>query len=207
MKNLFIVIALCTFSISLSAQAKWEKALKTNLAKAEQTKNVEELNVVTAGIERIALSKKNEYLPAYYTAFYNLQMHWRTDGGCETCVEKANEMLTQAEAAEDNDEIMALRGYYYQAKLTLDYGKAPYYSRKANELLQGAIGRNTSNPRAYYLLGQLTYYTPEVFGGGKEKAMPLLDKAGELFKAETVSNELAPSWGQRDLDRFLSTMK
>ena len=39
---------------------------------------------------------------------------------------------------------------------------------------------NANNPRLYYFRGMSLFNTPEQFGGGKDKAKPVFEKAAEL---------------------------
>jgi hypothetical protein len=41
-----------------------------------------------------------------------------------------------------------------------------------------------------------TYYTPESFGGGHDKALPLLEKSWELFGTFKPKDETYPDWGK-----------
>ena len=53
---------------------------------------------------------------------------------------------------------------------------------------------NPDNPRIYYLQGQSLFNTPPAFGGGKDKAKPLFEKAIALFKTDKPK-PLWPNWG------------
>ena len=51
------------------------------------------------------------------------------------------------------------------------------------------------NPRLYLVDGMNSYYTPEMFGGGVDKAQPLFEKSYELFKTYKPVDETYPNWG------------
>jgi len=69
------------------------------------------------------------------------------------------------------------------------------YSRLAAEAIGVAEKLNPQNPRVYYLRGSNTFHTPKMFGGGKEKAKPDLEKAASMFESQKSESEIAPSWG------------
>lgn len=185
-----------------SAKPAWEMALKTQLDAAKQAREIDQLKNVTATIERIALSQPGEWLPNYYAAYYNSQIFWR--GGEETCgkcLKQMDNFLKIAEKAEENSEVMTLRANYWQSQLQVSSMMAPFYGPKAGKILNKAIKKDGENPRAYYLLAQNIFYTPAMFGGGKEKAMPYFEKAKELFaKQAEDENSLLPSWGKRNME-------
>ncbi len=66
------------------------------------------------------------------------------------------------------------------------------YGKAAGDALQKAMKLNANNPRVYYLQGMSMMGTPVQFGGGKDKAIPLFEKAIELYKDGKTSNTL--SW-------------
>jgi len=50
------------------------------------------------------------------------------------------------------------------------------------------------------------FNTPEQFGGGKEKAKPMLEKALSLFNAENPK-PLYPRWGKKQVEDMLAQYK
>ena len=57
------------------------------------------------------------------------------------------------------------------------------YGKEAGDALTKGMQLDPNNPRVYYLQGMSLFNTPEQFGGGKDKAKPLFEKAVELYKA------------------------
>jgi len=206
MKNLILTLSCLFIFLSVQAQKSWEAPLNAQITKAQQSEKLEDLFAAVAIMERIAYSEKEEWIPAYYAAYYNLTAFWRAgkDNVCNTCMEKTDEMLTIAEAVANNDEVITMRAYYYQSQLAVSPMKGPILGPKTTTLLYKAIEMNNKNPRAQYLLAQNLYYTPEMFGGGMEKARPHLEAAKELFAAQEEVKGLTPSWGKRDLARFVA---
>lgn len=72
--------------------------------------------------------------------------------------------------------------------------KAGIISGKAKRNAQKAIDLNNKNPRAYYALGSLDYYTPKMYGGGKKAESLLLKSVSLPARSNTESD--APNWGR-----------
>ena len=60
------------------------------------------------------------------------------------------------------------------------------------------------NPRIYLLEGQDKFNTPEQFGGSKEEAKILFDKAKDLFEKAKPETSIHPSWGLTQVNYWLS---
>ena len=51
------------------------------------------------------------------------------------------------------------------------------------------------------------YFTPEQFGGSKEKGIELFKKALDQFKTYKLKSSLDPNWGQGEASYFVSQAK
>ena len=70
------------------------------------------------------------------------------------------------------------------------------YGPEAGRLLQEAEQLSPGNPRVTLLLGQNAFYTPTQWGGGKDKAKPLLEKAIQQFSTFMPATDISPNWGK-----------
>ncbi len=209
MKTLSIVFLSLFTLANLGAQNTWEGALKSQIAKADQARSLDDLTAPLATMERIALTEKGEWLTNYYAAYYHGYKFWWSMGSessCKDCLSKMDDYLKVAEAADNNVEVMTLRAYYNQAMLNADPSQTMILGPKTTGILMKAVGMDSENPRANLLLGQNILFTPEQYGGGAANAKPYLDKANALFAAQKADG-LNPSWGQRDLERLNGQMK
>jgi hypothetical protein len=81
---------------------------------------------------------------------------------------------------------------------------------KVNESLDKALALNPDNPRVYYLRATMTFHTPEAYGGGAAKALPLYQMAAEKFQFFKPKTEISPNWGKElneaDLKKLQETM-
>ena len=78
---------------------------------------------------------------------------------------------------------------------------------KSGMLLGKAMQLDPENPRAYFLKGQGLVYTPEQFGGGKDKAIPVLETAVEKFKKFKPASSIMPNWGEAKCKAALEECK
>lgn len=149
--------------------------------------------------ERLAAYKKDDWLPLYYQGLGLVQLSWSSDAKERpTILDAAEKVIKAAQAlSPDNSELVALEGYFYQAKIMINpMTNGQIYGPKSAMTLQVAAKLDPTNPRPEYLLGQNIYFTPEQWGGGMERARPHLEKAAELFKAFQPKGEFYPNWGE-----------
>ena len=156
--------------------------------------------------ERLANYKKTDWLPRYYHALCLIQYSWSADAKERETILKAAETSIQTgmTLSPDSSEMVALEGYLYQAMIMINpMTNGAIYGPKSAITLQRAEALKPSNPRPPYLLGQNIYFTPEMWGGGMEKARPHLEKAKALFATFEPASELHPNWGQVPCEMIL----
>jgi hypothetical protein len=74
-------------------------------------------------------------------------------------------------------------------------------------LIDKAIKLDAENPRAYLLKGTGLMYRPPQFGGGKDKAIPVLETAVEKYKTFKPSSSIMPHWGEKRAQEVLEQCK
>ena len=77
----------------------------------------------------------------------------------------------------------------------------------AQQALGEAKKLDPENPRITLLEAEDLYFTPEQFGGSKEKGIELFKKALEQFKTYKLKGNLDPNWGQGEASYFISQAK
>jgi len=115
--------------------------------------------------------------------------------------EKINTLCDKAEALATSDadksEILALRNMSATQQMMVDpQTRYMTYGQTASSNLQKAMQLNPNNPRLYYLQGMSLFNTPAQFGGGKDKAKPVFEKAITLYNAEQPTG-FNPRWGKQ----------
>lgn len=205
-----IIFLLATISISgvYAQDSKFEAAMKPLVAEIHATRFDQSLTEVSNKMERIAAAEPNEWLPNYYVAYCNIigSLSEQDDDKKDLMLDKAEKYLEKAaKLSKNNDELEQLTAYFYNAKLAASPMTGwMRYGSKVEKHLENAKKLNPQNPRVALLEAESVYYTPSTFGGGKDKAKPMLEKAKKLFAEFTPKNELMPNWGAQTVGYYLS---
>ena len=83
----------------------------------------------------------------------------------------------------------------------------PTYGPQASSALDKAKQLNPDNPRVYVLEGLDKFNTPEQWGGSKEEAKKLFEKANLLYQTIKPESAIHPNWGRGMLNYYLSQLK
>ena len=207
MKKLILLsLVLCGLLHSAAAQTtastdeKYVASFKKTLLNLDSSwANPPRMRETANQFERLANYKKTDWLPRYYHALCLIQYSWAAEATERETILKAAETSIQTgmTLSPDSSEMVALEGYLYQAMIMINpMANGAIYGPKSGMTLQRAALLNPSNPRPPYLLGQNIYFTPEMWGGGMDKARPHLEKAKTLFADFKPASELHPNWGK-----------
>jgi hypothetical protein len=201
MKRILLIINILLTSLTFSyAQSEEYKTTMQEIVDSIQAaKWGVDLTPYANQLERIASAETKEWLPNYWAAFcYMLKSY------SEPVAEKKDILLEKAEsliaAAEklmpNNDEIEVLKANIASARMTVDpQNRWQKYGEIVGKNLATAQKLNPENPRAKLLEASSIFYTPEAFGGGKKKALPILKTTVEKFEAFKPTSTLMPNWG------------
>ena len=202
MKKSILTLAVVILSaVAFGNSNNFEKLMKQNLETVRAMGENTDFKNLGDEFEKIAKHNKKRFEPLYYSAYCYIISSWQTNDVAEksAILSKAKKQIDKGnKISPNNDELLVLEAFCYQAMIMInpqEYGQS--YSAKANELLKKAQGINNLNPRAEFLLAQNVYYRPAQYGGGKEVALPLFEKAAKLFKSQNSTNYLQPIWGEK----------
>ena len=93
-------------------------------------------------------------------------------------------------------EIYTLRAMIYVGKIFINpMINGMKYGPLSEKNIEKAKVYYPNNPRPYYLSGQSKFYTPSAFGGGVDKALPLLKEALEYYE-NFEAKKYWPDWGK-----------
>ena len=197
MRTTLLALLTMLFSLPVFA-ADYEATMKTNIQKIGEAKTVADYNTLAAQFERIANAEKTKWQPAYYAVLCYLNavtMLQLTEDEKTAQLDKAQPIMDNLKKNFKNEsEVFALQGFLYEMRI-MGMASAMKYSSLATEVLEEAEKMNPANPRIYYLQGMNIFHTPKAFGGGKEKAKPLFEKAALLFENAKPATALDPTWG------------
>ncbi|MGH2642916.1 MAG: hypothetical protein ACRDE2_03120 [Chitinophagaceae bacterium] len=210
MKKVSLLLIFLTIGVSVFAQNsdQYETAMKKNISVLDTTENLFALETVANNFERIASVSKDQWLPYYYASLARVRtafMH-QDKSKIDPIVDEAKALAEKANGLHpDKTEMLCLRSMIASARIAVDpQTRGMQYGPKAGQLLQQAEQLSPDNPRVMLLLGQNAFYTPAQWGGGKDKAKPLLQKALQEFSTFKPATDLSPNWGKGLAEYLLS---
>ncbi|MFZ9386949.1 MAG: hypothetical protein ACO25B_03635 [Chitinophagaceae bacterium] len=217
--SLIVLSALLGTAVASAQSEKFIKAMEPRVAQVDSNNNVDGWRDLANAFERIGEAEKTQWLPYYYAAFAQVMAGYGSmpmDGSMgdnssisDPFVEKAAQLLDKAEAlSPDNSEICCIRKMIHS--LSMRGNPMSRYmtdGARASEALARAKSLDENNPRAFILEGQDKFYTPEQYGGNKEEAKKLFERANEIFMTIRPANSLVPQWGRGQVNYFLSQFK
>ncbi len=208
MKKIYLFIFLLFFTFSVFAQdTSYHPVLKDAILKSNQGYLSENFYELANACERIITVKPNDWLPYYYSgyAYINMSFIEKEPDEKEAFCKKAKTMINKTKELNPSEsEVDVLEALLCYALMEISpMVSGPLNLPKANKALKRAQEKNPENPRSYYLKGKSTMYMPAFMGGGKEVAVPLFQKALELFDKYIPETEVHPSWGQSDAKSLL----
>jgi hypothetical protein len=186
--------------------------MQKNLSQFDSAKTVEDFTKIANTFERIGDAEKTQWLPYYYAGLALCTSGWmpevkdkdanaaRINGFCD----KAEPL---ARTAADSAEILSIRNMSGTQQMMVDPStRWASYGQTAGQALEKALKLDPNNPRLFYLRGMSLFSTPVQFGGGKDKAKPVFEKAVQLYK-NSKPKELYPRWGQKQAEDMIAQCK
>jgi hypothetical protein len=208
MKPSTILICLAFLSLTVNAQNdKFTNAMLNGFEKAKQAKSLSEMQDLANYFERIAKAEKTQWTAWYYCAFYNLVVNF-TDSVPDH--KRKFTALAQSQIEEGlkvkpgESELLVLIIMSYFAEMAVDPMKGMELIGKVNESFDLAKSLNPSNPRIYLEQSEMIMNMPVEYGGGSEKALPILLIAKEKFDNFVLTDTLAPNWGKERSELLLA---
>ncbi len=199
MRIYLLLLPVLTFSLSaqdvdLTAQLQRTQRLGTDALRGLQAKLAQD----PTPIEQ----------KAYFQAFvgYTLASHLQHQDA-KTSEALLDRTLKGLEGRKDADSL-ALMGACFGLKIGFSPNSGMTLAPKAMGLFQQALKLSPGNPRVLFFQGLHVYHTPAFFGGGAEKAMPILEaavKAGEHEKP--AENAWTPRWGKAESLAWLALVQ
>ena len=219
-KTIFILSAILVAGFSFAQMPeKFVKAMEAKIAAVDTTTTVQGLTDLANAFERIAEAEKNQWLAYYYAAYCNASAGIMAGAGgdmmaakadkTDPYADKADAQIKKAEAlAKNNSEIFIVKKMIATLRMIGDpMNRYMTYGPEAQAMLDEARKLNPDNPRVYLLEGQDKFYTPEQFGGSKQEAKVLFEKAQTLYGTFKPETNIHPNWGKGQIGYFLSQIK
>jgi hypothetical protein len=205
--QVFFAILILSINTVYGQSNKFNKAMSDNLEKAKSVKSINDLQELANVFTRIAEAEKNEWTPMYYAAFYNLVINFQ-----DSVRERKEKYIALAQKQiesglkikPDETEFFVLKIMSFYAEMSIDPMKGMTLLGEANSLISEAKKINPGNPRIYLEEAEAIYNMPVEFGGGKEKALPILLLAKEKFDNFASAGPFSPDWGKDRCELLIS---
>ncbi len=213
MKKIIIASFLLLSAAGSFAQSeKYIAAMKKNITAIDTSfKNPVDLLTLANNFERIAIAEKNQWLAYYYAAFcqVNYGFMQQDKDKVDAIADKSTDMISKADSLmPNNSEISCIKSMIASCHMMVNpMQRWQEYGAESNGNMEAAMKQDPANPRPYYLKGQALKYTPEQFGGGCATAKPELQTALAKYAAFKPASELAPGWGQVQVEALLKDCK
>ena len=210
MKRFILTISFLSliFVKTFAQKAEYVAAMESAITLLSEVENIENTKQGVSQLERIAAAEPNEWLPNYWAAYgiANLTFTETDADKKDMLLDKADKFLAAAEKLQtNNDEIEVLKAYLAGARMAVaPQDRWQKYGGIVSVGLQNANKLNPENPRAKLLEAQGIFFTPEAFGGGKKKSIPLFEDALTKFAKFKPASSIAPNWGERAANWLLS---
>ncbi|RYU94629.1 hypothetical protein [Emticicia agri] len=210
MKRIILTISFLSliFVSTFAQKAEYVSAMENAINLLSEVENTENTKQGVSQLERIAAAEPKEWLPNYWAAYglTNLTFTETDADKKDMLLDKADKFLAAAEKLQtNNDEIEVLKAYIAGARMAVaPQDRWQKYGGAVSTGLKNAYKLNPENPRAKLLEAQGVYFTPETYGGGKKKSVPLFEEALSKFAKFKPASSIAPNWGERAANWLLS---
>jgi hypothetical protein len=202
MKRLTLILFSFLLTLNTGAQTLIDSTLyNKGLRMIESAKTIQEFEAATNYFDALSTTEHNEWLAPLYAALsYILASFNESDSKLkdELC-NKAQIYIDSANMRHPEvSESASIQAFLYQARIEASPIERGWsYTKKADAEIKKAETSNPSDPRAYFLYAVNVYYTPVMFGGGAEKALPLFTEAAEKFNSFVPTMPFMPHWGKQ----------
>lgn len=193
-----IAIGVISLFTNQSIAQNADKILKQTFTGFDTVKTYSQKVPYVLQFKLIAAKSPDNWLNNYYAAYSIAELSFT-----ETDKKKVEPMLIEADTyfekiksmTSSNEEVNILGALLASAKIAANPSDFKKYFDIRDKYLEAVKALNPDNPRLYYLEGNATYYTPQIYGGGAKKAFPSYEKASVLFAKEKKSDITKPYWG------------
>ena len=211
MKKTIIYICFLLSVLVHGQDAKYMQAMQKNVSILDSAKEISSFQNVNNAFERIGNANQTEWLPLYYQSYCDVMIGLKQEGNDkrDEYYDRAEKLIGRAESlSPDNSEIAVLQAFITSMQISVDpMTRGQKLGMQSSMFISKAIQLDKENPRAYLLKGSGLMYTPEQYGGGKEKAIPVLEMAVAKYKTFKPASPIMPHWGEERANVVLEQCK
>jgi len=159
--------------------------------------------------ERLLQDETYPWLVQYYMALadYRLLNFYNSRKNAEAAKNYLEDGITRLEAAIARQPDFPEAHSLLSSLLGIKIGLAPWLGitlgAKSGSEMETARKLAPENPRNELISGISAFFTPKLFGGGREKAQVELERAIDLFAAAKIENPIWPDWGHDEAHAWL----
>ncbi len=208
MKKIIVIILVLVFGSTFAKQQNEDVKqkiiyVKNILAEGSIKNNLSLLFEGQAIMERLYLSNPSR-ITLYYLTYaeheiikYSLAS--RDDELFDKTIDIAIEHAEKLVEQDKNwSEALALLSSLYGMKISKSWIYGPFLGPKSSELVDLAVKKDSSNPRAWLIRGISKFNTPSFFGGSVEEALLCFLRSVKLFETISPKDSIQPNWGYLD---------
>ena len=195
MKNIIYILLASTLFCSDFSE-RYYKSMDRGIEMFENSETESDYLKTSNLFYRISQVQKTDWLSSYYYAFCNTKISMIKEESDikEEYLNKALDILSPF----DTLNISSIDSLAQSEIHTL---RAMKYGSISGKSIEKAKSFNIQNPRPHFLEGQSKFYTPSAFGGGVEKAFPILENALEYYSV-FQAKKYWPNWGYEDCKKL-----
>ena len=196
----------------LTGAARWADSAQTHIERAVLANDAAALASAGVMLERALTAYPNDPLLLHYRAYglYRETMGRDPDGDMSDATEQklksAIALLERSAAARPLPETQALLSSCLGVLAGTGMINGMRYGNSASEAADAARALGPNNPRVALLAGIGAWFTPSMWGGGKDKGFALVQEAIVAFAKDQPARPL-PSWGAAEAYAWLGQME
>lgn len=218
MKRIIVILVLLTFIVSAgfsqqlsnldSLIFEGKKLVRTGLS------DWSEANLLStrAYCERLLFNYPDSWLVHYYLGLADSRLVSLYFS--QNVMEKAKPMINEGiehlqkaiKGNKDFADAHSLLSSLYGNKIATAPLLGMSLGPKSGVEMQKAIALQPANPRNYLIAGWSAYFTPKMWGGGKDKAKKNYERAVLLFDSFKVEHPVYPDWGHEEVYAWLGLL-
>lgn len=187
-----------------ASDSEYFKNMEIAITVLDQAKTTNQVDQAISFFTQIASEQTDEWLPPYYAAYGYIQKSLLIEDKVQKDeqLNLAQQQLDKAFGIQSNNpEIMIMQAYVFQEKFNVyPSTRMEDFGTLVQITYEDVAAIEPNNPRLHTLQAITTFFTPEAYGGGMQKACPMVTQAQEMYKLHPPENSIAPKWGQALLD-------
>jgi len=199
-----VFILLFAFLLSSDYSDKYYKSMDRALDIFNSSETEQDYIKASNYFYRISQAVQTDWISSYYYALCNTRISIFQDDNDikEIYLDKAFDIIAPFDSVATDSlahsEIHTLKALIYIGKIFINpMINGMKYGPMSGKSIEKAIKFYSKNPRPYFLDGQSKYYTPSAFGGGIDKAIPVLEKSIQYYD-KFEAKKYWPDWGRED---------